>query len=489
MITPHIDVRAALLRAVGPQGYEARKQVEPGAPLTLDLLLDGWLTVAHQDAELGESRATTSRVAPATLPEGRYRWEAVLIDDAGRPRSVAGAVVIGEPRPAEPGPSEPSRGGAAHGAGLLRPKSADISDFIWLKDDDNDGLSRIMFLSNDADGNRLERWDLANRDGDFQLEEWGPNIFQRTALFVLQDSVGEIGIGTTAPATKVHVAGSNPALRLDDVTGATGTWDMQNYGGDLRWLDQTTGRTIVQLDQGARSNALVVSPNGTVGLGTDKPLATLHVAAPFPSLVLDESTHLGAQFRLAVDTVGGDPLFTISDASGGALIELDGATDSLAVNGDIRVGSSRELKERIEPLSAVSAAATLAALEPVTYFYRADPRDRHVGFIAEDVPELVAAPGRRTLSPMDMVALVTRVVQEQREQLARQQATLSELRARLDALEGGSARGRAHDSPIPAPISARPPVEVCAPAPGLALSGLPVLGRFVAGLPETGEAP
>jgi hypothetical protein len=35
-----------------------------------------------------------------------------------------------------------------------------------------------------------------------------------------------------------------------------------------------------------------------------------------------------------------------------------------------------------------------------------------VGFIAEDVPELVATKDRKGLSPMDIVAVLTKVVQD-----------------------------------------------------------------------------
>jgi hypothetical protein len=56
-----------------------------------------------------------------------------------------------------------------------------------------------------------------------------------------------------------------------------------------------------------------------------------------------------------------------------------------------------------------------------------------VGFVAEDVPDLVARPDRKTLSPMDIVAVLTRVVQEQ-------QQRIEELTAKLAALEAARPR-------------------------------------------------
>jgi hypothetical protein len=97
--------------------------------------------------------------------------------------------------------------------------------------------------------------------------------------------------------------------------------------------------------------------------------------------------------------------------------------------------SSRTLKDRITPVSSSTAAETLAQLTPVTFVYKASPSETHVGFIAEDVPDLVASQDRRGLAAMDLVAVVTKVVQTQQQQLEDQQATIDDLRARLARLE------------------------------------------------------
>jgi hypothetical protein len=67
------------------------------------------------------------------------------------------------------------------------------------------------------------------------------------------------------------------------------------------------------------------------------------------------------------------------------------------------------------------------ALEPVVFNYRNEAGEDYIGFIAEDVPELVAVSDRDALSTMDIVAVLTRVVQEQ-------QNKIKELELRLDAM-------------------------------------------------------
>jgi hypothetical protein len=87
--------------------------------------------------------------------------------------------------------------------------------------------------------------------------------------------------------------------------------------------------------------------------------------------------------------------------------------------------SSRARKENIESLDIEDALAALAQLEPVQFNYRSDGSETYVGFIAEDVPPLVANNDRVSLSPMDIVAVLTRVIQAQ-------QARIDDLERRLD---------------------------------------------------------
>ncbi len=104
--------------------------------------------------------------------------------------------------------------------------------------------------------------------------------------------------------------------------------------------------------------------------------------------------------------------------------------------------SSRDLKENILALNAVDAEKTLNGLTPVTYNYKVNKYQNHVGFIAEDVPEMVAMQDRKGLSPMDVVAVLTKVVQDksqivesQQKIVESQQKTLAALSATVAKLE------------------------------------------------------
>jgi hypothetical protein len=104
--------------------------------------------------------------------------------------------------------------------------------------------------------------------------------------------------------------------------------------------------------------------------------------------------------------------------------------------------SSREYKENIRDLSYKEATSALSLLKPSKFNYKVDKDDDYLGFIAEDVPDLVATKDRKGLSPMDIVAVLTKVVQQQQEKIEKQQIEnavlnkkLAEVVNRIEALE------------------------------------------------------
>jgi len=93
--------------------------------------------------------------------------------------------------------------------------------------------------------------------------------------------------------------------------------------------------------------------------------------------------------------------------------------------------SSREYKQDIKGLTTDEAVDTLKSLNPVKFSYKASSDEHHVGFIAEDVPELVATKDKKGMSSMDVVAVLTKVVQEQQKTIAELSRKMSELEREL----------------------------------------------------------
>jgi hypothetical protein len=289
---------------------------------------------------------------------------------------------------------------------------------------------------------------------------------RNNALYVEDD--GDIGIGTSTPAVDVHIqTGNTPTLRLaqDGTSGFTPqTWDMAGNETNFFIRDATNGSTLpFRIRPGAPTSAIDVAASGNVGFNTSSPDQKLHVrdTASGGGFVHIEDTTGAAGFLFSADSSGADHQWTIISSTQNRLgIREDGssASEHFTINGgsgngnigfgvtnptnpiDSSTGafldslgvwqdaSSRELKTEIRDLPLADAVGALAQLNPVSFKYKRDTSEDRLGFIAEDVPELVATAGRKGLSSMQIVAVVTKVVQEQ-------QQLISELAQRVEQLE------------------------------------------------------
>ena len=117
--------------------------------------------------------------------------------------------------------------------------------------------------------------------------------------------------------------------------------------------------------------------------------------------------------------------------------------------GQFLPNSSREFKENIEQINSKEAFETLDSLDPVKFNYKVNKEDFCAGFIAEDVPDLVATKDRKHISSIDIVAVLTKVVKEQQKEIKEQQKTIKRMKKdqqkiinnlikRIEKVEGGS---------------------------------------------------
>jgi endosialidase-like protein len=219
-------------------------------------------------------------------------------------------------------------------------------------------------------------------------------------------SDGKVGIGTFAPQQQLHVRQNQNANTFSLVQNATNGLNAaavvrtQSNVAMQNFQSHASSRTLVRwgVPLGGWNEFLAVTGNG-LAMGTFGPTPLILGTGTTARVVLDGDSN-------AVFFAGG------GQYNGASFLDA----------------SSRALKQDIRPLAGEAAVDALAGLEPVTFAYRAAPGDGRVGFVAEDVPELVATPGRQTLSALEIVAVLTRVVQEQ-------QKAIAELTARLTALE------------------------------------------------------
>ncbi len=205
-----------------------------------------------------------------------------------------------------------------------------------------------------------------------------------------------------------HSTGGNPSLVLYRSRGNISTPAVVASG------DFTGSFFARGFDGSAYKNVGGVrfAVDGTPTAGSVPGRVTFHTTAPGAGNFTE---------RMRITSSGYVGIGTTTPA---ALLDVNG---SAIING-VTYGSSRALKDNIVDLESSEALETLKGLTPVKYNYKADQAENHIGFIAEDVPDLVAKNGRTGIDPMDIVAVLTRVVQEQNR-------TIEALSAKVERLE------------------------------------------------------
>lgn len=210
-----------------------------------------------------------------------------------------------------------------------------------------------------------------------------------------------------------------------------------------------------------------------VGIGTMSPQSPLHVVGAIKSS-WEGSNNLAVQqlMDLSVTNTGGnsDVGFKLQNVpgafswsfrtynigkgftatklgTGGTEFEVDNVTShysntrvkmgqvTVFENGHLVTSSSRTLKTNIKALDSKKALEAFRELQPVSYRYKAQKSEPVVGFIAEDVPELVSMPSRKTYDSAEIVALLTKVVQEQDKTLTETKTELKKAQEKIAKLE------------------------------------------------------
>jgi hypothetical protein len=260
------------------------------------------------------------------------------------------------------------------------------------------------------------------------------------------DSSGQLGIGTTSPASGLEIkgTGSFPRLTLSDTSIAASATIGCN-DGDLVLTADSGGAVAdsamnffvdttehMRIDSGGRLKigtiANTPASSNTFGVViNDNGSGTPYLG------VIQASSNGNSALNL---NRGGDNGNTVLFRQAGTLVGTISVTGSATA---YNTSSDYRLKENIEPMTG--ALATVQALKPVTYTWKSTG-EASQGFIAHELAEVVpdAVNGEKDAVNEDgsikaqgidtsfLVATLTAAIQEQ-------QAIITDLKSRIETLE------------------------------------------------------
>jgi hypothetical protein len=265
------------------------------------------------------------------------------------------------------------------------------------------------------------------------------------------DTFGRMAIGITDPSVQLHVQGdawiedATPHLDIKSTTPAASFpasyLELSSALKTYRLYNNSTSEFgIFDASPGVGAYRFKIDTSGNVGIGTT-PADLFHVNGIMRS----------QGNRCVQGTAGSPTANTFNFYWTGAALQAWVDTTNV---GTVSLTSDRRLKQMITPLSSVSGYSALnlvLQLKPSRYRFRdrdiwRDDGTTRFGFIADELQAVIptAVNGSPTgsvyqsLNVIDIVAVVTRAVQELKEIVIDQQGVqLASMTERIDALETG----------------------------------------------------
>ncbi|MDB9348045.1 DUF6519 domain-containing protein [Nodularia spumigena] len=265
-------------------------------------------------------------------------------------------------------------------------------------------------------------------DKDIQIQS---GVIRSDANLLLQTS-GNVGIGVDSPEQKLQVDG---VVRIGKTTSfldiSTGENNLSHFKTNLNGYSFDKD---IQIQSGViRSDAnLLLQTNGNVGIGVDIPDEKLQV---------DGVVRIGKTTSFLDISTGENNLAQFKTNLNGYSFDKDIQIQSGVINGNLRVNgrilqdSSRELKENITELSSQEVTEILRTIKPIKFNYKNSiDKETQAGFLSEDVPSLLTLSDNTDISPVDLVAVLTKAVKDQNIQISLLLNALGEQRIQIATL-------------------------------------------------------
>lgn len=278
------------------------------------------------------------------------------------------------------------------------------------------------------------------------------------------DLGGDIGLGTTAPESLLHlIDGAFPDIRFDDGIGFAEI----EYSAGILGIDSdnsTPGDRAFNLDLGGSppNDSFSMAADGDVGLGTGTPATALHVSKDTSATIRAENTSGTTAERVLFQLFNnGKTRFSINNTGAGEIWTFDntgvsfdisrvgtGSAEFRVLNsGDVRmdqgeafaqafnVVSSRTEKTDIEPIDDLAILQRIGELEVAEWRYKTDTEGkRHIGPFAEDFASTFGVGDGKHISIVDIAGVSFSAIKALRSEVEEKNDRIEVLETNLAAL-------------------------------------------------------
>ena len=284
--------------------------------------------------------------------------------------------------------------------------------------------------------------DIITHSGDAGAGDVTVNVQNRLVL----DSSGNVGVGTSSPAQKLHVEKDGSAVATfrtsnNDSSGGIELCGKNSSGTIQPFYIQSGTSSELKFSQGTSGiQRMMIDSSGNVLVGTTSAFGissagNMHIAGSNFSPLYLRNTASTAGDYWRVGPSGATNTFTVYNQSSTGVYISDGNTSWAA-------SSDERLKTDLIPIeNGVEKVATLRA---VTGRFKTDDENKSRSFlIAQDVqkvlPEAVHVQddeqGTLGLAYTDIIPLLVAAIKEYKFTIESQQSQIDALTARIEALE------------------------------------------------------
>lgn len=279
---------------------------------------------------------------------------------------------------------------------------------------------------------------------------------------VFSDSAGNVGIGTTAPNSKLTIVNNSSSLRdaVNILSPSLGShWSHIHWGPNGDWYVRSASSS---------GNVILQDHAGRVGIGTASPTAKLELTVPQVNIRMGEAPAPDGWSRDGM-TVTANPGVNFSSfrvfsghnavADRGLVsverqsqscffVRMDGAVGigtrapaaKLDVAGEIRcttlqLTSDRTVKGGFQPVNPAETLTKVAQLPVTTWHYLETPDVEHLGPMAQDFHAAFGLGDDRHISVVDGLGVALSAIQGLHAQLESTQDTLRTRDAQVKSLQ------------------------------------------------------